>query len=460
MKKQLLFTVLFISALSLSAQDTVREGDSVYMFNPHDTLIAFGHLGYDNAINSGNVIISYRFPQEISQAYHTDTAIWLYGIAVTIDNFSSPADSIHFRLIDSLRKENCFMTTLHQQDMETGQLRLIDTVGWKFPVMERKFEYACYFFDSNSSYYNYGDTVRNTCRCIEFYFDSPRQVYDTFYVGTIASYTNNNKDECFYGNVEHSVSFFNRSYYSWSTNSTSKWILFQNNDIHSQPTNIEDDYWYNSLSSFADSYNHTNSGPWGYVFPILYPRMDGCTAPARPWLVDKSCESATFEWEQSDDELQLVVSPDYNGMPDTMSGVVTIAAGSTGYTATGLEADTYYGVWVRRRCHWITPTFDTAVWSPWSHVVLFNTSSAGIRGVDDVAFSLFPNPATDAFTVETPALDSRLTLFDIRGTELYSVDIRSTRTTIGIADLPTGVYFVSLTSPTGTTSKRLAIDRH
>ncbi|MCR4658870.1 MAG: T9SS type A sorting domain-containing protein, partial [Bacteroidales bacterium] len=103
---------------------------------------------------------------------------------------------------------------------------------------------------------------------------------------------------------------------------------------------------------------------------------------------------------------------------------------------------------------------NASLWSDWTVRCIFSTNPAGVRGVDDVAFSLFPNPATDAFTVETVAIDSRLTLFDIRGTELYSVDIRSTSTTIGIADLPSGVYFVSLTSLAGTTTKRLAVDRH
>ena len=113
--------------------------------------------------------------------------------------------------------------------------------------------------------------------------------------------------------------------------SATKWVQFPSNDIHAQPNAVLDDIWQTDFSYIDTSafYNNPGVGIWGYVFPILYPRMDGCTAPARPWLVDRSCESATFEWEQADDELQLVVSPDYNGMPDTMSGVVTIAAGST-----------------------------------------------------------------------------------------------------------------------------------
>ena len=459
MKKQLLFTVLYISTLSLSAQDTVREGDSVYMFNPHDTLIARGGFNSPTTtpatayqtLAGGN-----HFANAISQAYHTDTAIWLYGIAVTFDTISA-GHSYMWNAIDSLIQSNCFMATLHQQNPETGQLMLVDTIGWKYPVTKRNFEYVGVCMTNYHSYLNYGDTSRGLYRAVEFYFDSPRQVYDTFYVGTQELFhTDSKNDECYYysSSLYHAIMFERAS--------ATKWVQFPNNDIHAQPNTVLDEIWQTHFLYFETSsfFNISSVGIWGYVFPILYPRMDGCTAPARPWLVDRSSESATFEWEQADNELQLVVSPDYNGMPDTMSGVVTIAAGSTCHTATGLEADTYYGVWVRRRCHWITPTFDTAVWSPWSHVVLFNTSSAGVRGVDDVAFSLFPNPATDAFTVETPALDSRLTLFDIRGTELYSVDIRSTRTTIGIADLPSGVYFVSLTSPSGTTSKRLAVDRH
>ena len=91
--------------------------------------------------------------------------------------------------------------------------------------------------------------------------------------------------------------------------------------------------------------------------------------------------------------------------------VIALGPGSTGYTATGLAPGTYYGAWLRQRCHWELQ--------------------------------------------ETDAQQARLALYNAHGTELYAVDLRSPRTTIGIADLPAGVYFVVLTTPDGTATRRL-----
>ena len=134
---------------------------------------------------------------------------------------------------------------------------------------------------------------------------------------------------------------------------------------------------------------------------------------------------------------------------------IALGPGSTGYTVAGLEPGTYYGAWLRQRCHWELQEGDSTRWSDWSERVIFSTDLEGIAAAEEVSCNVYPNPAHGTFTVETDAQQARLALYNAHGTELYAVDLRSPRTTIGIADLPAGVYFVVLTTPDGTATRRL-----
>ena len=73
------------------------------------------------------------------------------------------------------------------------------------------------------------------------------------------------------------------------------------------------------------------------------------------------------------------------------------------------------------------------------------------------AVRIFPNPIEDEFTVQLERLPSNVSLhvLDVRGQILRSQKLTTAKTTIRVADLPEGVYFLQVRSATGRFVERL-----
>ena len=68
--------------------------------------------------------------------------------------------------------------------------------------------------------------------------------------------------------------------------------------------------------------------------------------------------------------------------------------------------------------------------------------------------SIFPNPAQDFVTIQSPVSLSRVTLHNVLGSLIASYRGGSDRATIPVADLPAGIYLVATTDETGDRSVR------
>ena len=86
-------------------------------------------------------------------------------------------------------------------------------------------------------------------------------------------------------------------------------------------------------------------------------------------------------------------------------------------------------------------------------IALFEWVADSTEGINELSifnsqFSIYPNPASMTVTVETDQ-PSTLTLFDATGRKCGQWKVENGKTTLDISTLPTGVYFVRLsTSPT------------
>ena len=113
------------------------------------------------------------------------------------------------------------------------------------------------------------------------------------------------------------------------------------------------------------------------------------------------------------------------------------------------------------------------MWTPWTDPVYFYTGDhmpdtthqvepEGIAGAEGQAsFTLAPNPARGSVTLTLtgmPAQGTTLTLYDAAGREVLRRTLSEQRTTIPTAELPAGVYTVTVTGPQGTGTRRLSVE--
>ena len=101
-------------------------------------------------------------------------------------------------------------------------------------------------------------------------------------------------------------------------------------------------------------------------------------------------------------------------------------------------------------CEEPTYTF-TATASRTLTVNLINTS-----GVGELAhrITLYPNPVSDKLTVETTEAMTQVEVFNLVGTLVYSQKDNAKKVEIPTSDLPSGMYFIRLTMPSGTETHR------
>lgn len=72
------------------------------------------------------------------------------------------------------------------------------------------------------------------------------------------------------------------------------------------------------------------------------------------------------------------------------------------------------------------------------------TSTAGLRDLDDVQFSIYPNPASDTFTIDVDGKDADVQIIDPNGREMFKTNLTSVSQIIDISMLDAGVYFVKV----------------
>ena len=87
-------------------------------------------------------------------------------------------------------------------------------------------------------------------------------------------------------------------------------------------------------------------------------------------------------------------------------------------------------------------------------VMKYDSVYIGVGELQAQKVSLYPNPATDEITIETPNKSS-LSILNIEGQVLLMSQITEPKTQIDISSLPTGVYFVKLISEKGVQTGKL-----
>lgn len=140
---------------------------------------------------------------------------------------------------------------------------------------------------------------------------------------------------------------------------------------------------------------------------------------------------------------------------------------SNPYDLVGLRENILYTVTLRAQCQHLCPLHDTLVWGRWGRPVQFtlerDTSQVGtaeVRGTLRVA--VMPNPAHSSVTIVTEGLPKRgggtIVITDAAGRRILSEPLVADSQQVDIADLRAGVYFVTITTPQGSATAKLAVE--
>ena len=404
MKKYLALIMFVVCTANAMSQDTVREGDSWYMFKSHSDI---------DRVDSMRRGI-YGIGSFIIQHYGSvpDT-IAVYGVAYTVNRI--PVEEDYLR--ESVTMTPTMALLNHDAHGNPPTVSLIDSTNVFGLLKQYKFAYQVT-----------GNKDPEVVPCYEFYFDNPHYFVlpsDTFYV---AGYWPVERYLAYDAWVRQ-LNAMGQSYYWMTTIDARMNQVTPNVEVwkgaNSLGEDIIDGLAYNNGYLFTDS--------WGGLFPIVNLR---CTAPGMR-LVGHGGDSVTVGWWQAEGgeayELSLGT---YGSDPDT--GLLVTPADSV-HTFTGLQSDTLYSIWVRKACRYTTEGYDTLVWSDWSRPLVCRTS-VGIGEVYD-GEGLHVAAQDGCVAVQGLASGERAEVYDMKGCRVATLAADG-RT----APLPQGVYLVRTTA--------------
>ncbi len=89
----------------------------------------------------------------------------------------------------------------------------------------------------------------------------------------------------------------------------------------------------------------------------------------------------------------------------------------------------------------------------------FDPSLANIDEVQDLSFSVYPNPTKDVINVLSIFSEGNLSIIDMTGKLLIEQNITSTLNSIDASELKDGVYYLTMSNGDKTTTKKLVIQK-
>lgn len=173
-----------------------------------------------------------------------------------------------------------------------------------------------------------------------------------------------------------------------------------------------------------------------YVDDINIIEVAACEAPTDIAVTDVTENGATVTWTASSTEAEGYTVDVYleGADPNTATPEVTetVATGITTVDITGLDADTSYDVYVTTLCD----NGNTAM----SGAVNFVTMELGINGNGLTQISYFPNPVKDELTITAGKTIDNVTVYNLLGQTVLTVQPKGTNAVVDMSALPTGTY--------------------
>ncbi len=432
--KKIVIIIAFFAALSTAAaQDTITMFDSFYMYRP------FG-IGDSNiyCLDKDSFYVYTQtdvggVPFYILQMYVVTAPTTIYGVAA-VPNTDQP-NSIDF---EGDHHGLDIVAVVYAKE-GPGYYILIDSIGCRSTPYHANIHYQ------DVSRYSHHCWTRGTT---EFYFDYPCVVSDTCFIGIRCTYPDH--EHYTDGDYQPNVDVLALD----GGNGTS--TVLSKNGYGGGYFPICDNFTLlSSVSPFQvlDSceYNYITYGSWGGTFPIV--GFHCKTAPEGFHSIGTGGGYCDLAWNSMSGDIYEVAVGRFGDLPDTVSRRYLTT--DTTIRIDSLDPGTLYHVWVRGQCRYATVGIDTSLWSPWS-IRMPVLVTAGIGSVGASSFTLTPNPASGTVAVDCEAREGTLEVVDLQGRTQLTAP--ATQRTLDISRLPSGSYFVRLTTPDGSAVRQLAVE--
>ena len=136
---------------------------------------------------------------------------------------------------------------------------------------------------------------------------------------------------------------------------------------------------------------------------------------------------------------------------------------SNPYELRGLEPGRVYSVWLRAQCRHQCAVHDSVIWGSWKGPLQFRMAGEGIEGPRDggLRFAVVPNPARREVSLESEGVSATggtVTVTDAAGKTVLRAALVSDRQQLDVSVLPSGTYFVTLTTAKGTGTQKLIVE--
>lgn len=417
------------------------------------------------------------YPLRLARYYYTDTALPIIGIAVVADfgvrqNILEGAMNGEYSIWDVYADTSVanrvpeYVQLFEATDTsfeKIGELRWDDPMNKPAKIMER----IDFIRGQGPIDYYYNPVY-------EVYFEHPKIVNDSFYVGwtsfnNMCEYREENgyhqwhrylhPQTKYYGQIramDNDTSDYKSlpGYYKMKYDrSEGPVCYYEYNGIRLDGGGLIDTtIWY---------YMHYDDCFLPAVFPILDTTgyylqfVDTCADVSNFNLVSMDMSSVTFSWDNNTSEhigWQLAYGIDGT----TVENCTVINTNSTVHCLSDLDSAQWYVAYVRAVC-------DTNEYSNWSDSIRFyitgDTSQVNIRNtvLEDYTF-IIPNPANDIVNIFSSFAIQKIEIYSLKGIKVKEESVKGVASTMDISTLPKGIYLIKVYTNKGVALKKLVVN--
>ena len=169
-----------------------------------------------------------------------------------------------------------------------------------------------------------------------------------------------------------------------------------------------------------------------------------CAAPTALTVDTYDENSVDFSWTASADETDgydwaiFAENADINTDTPILTG--SVATGITNASATGLDPETPYDIYVQTNC-----TSNTS--SDWEGPLNFTTETLSIDNYSELSeLKFYPNPVSSILNLESNHELKSIEIFDLLGKKVKEIKLQNTITKINMSSLEKGTYFLKVYS--------------